>query len=97
MNEDESGKALRQFKQVLDDWQQEEADKRERDLISSHYGVKDTDFRKQIGEIMGLIMSTDHKNEVIDQLFPTLKAEERLTVEAYAAAKDMLHTMQRNM
>lgn len=58
--------------------------------IPQHYGMNDEDASKIIGEIVGLILFNGSKPAVLDQLFPNLDATDRVKVELYHEARNLL-------
>ena len=80
---------LREFKTFLEEMSEEMKERNQRNLISAHYGVKEPEFKRMIGEILGDIMAFDSRSEVLDKHFSKLDNIGRLKVHGYYIALDM--------
>ena len=88
----ENGKDVKDFLKVIEGLQTKMKEEKQRNSIARHYGVKDDNFAKMVGECIGMLLANSNKKKsnVLDKMFPKSSAEERLKVEAYYAAKTIL-------
>lgn len=86
----EMGDKLRDFKRFLEEMEEQQKEERERNKITAHYGMKDSEFSELVGKAIALMLDTNNKTKVLDALFPELDGTGRLKVEAYKVAYEIM-------
>ena len=79
-----------QLRDALERWKEQEQEERDRNAIYNHYGVKFEEFNKIVGEIIADILTQNKKTDVLDKHFSKFSAEDRLRVEAYLLAREVM-------
>lgn len=95
MEEDNPRRTIQAFKEFLQEEEERKKEEEERNSVHAHYGIKESELKEMIGELVKQMLIKDKVNEVLDAQFPTLDAEGRMKVHAYYVAREHLDRMTR--